>query len=200
MSYGGENSTAGIYMITNQNNGHRYVGQSVDIHKRWMDHKTPSKRNKGLVLGRAFCKHGVKAFSFSILEACRPEELNERECFYIKTLAPEYNMNDGGAGNSGHRLTEEAKLNLSVKSRLAWQRHPEHIKTKILAQLTGPPVGHPVTQAARKKISAAAKAQFAFGMPEATKEKIRQAHKGKKKTTSPRKSQLSRLTLYQEKS
>lgn len=76
----------GIYKITNRKTGLCYIGQSVDIAKRWKDHAkcglgidTPSQ-NK---LYQAMLRDGLINFTFELLEECERDLLNEKEKFYI---------------------------------------------------------------------------------------------------------------------
>ena len=76
----------GIYKITNQETGECYIGQAVDIAKRWKDHAkcglgidTPAN-NK---LYKAIKEYGIWNFSWELLEKCNKEQLNEKEYFYI---------------------------------------------------------------------------------------------------------------------
>lgn len=93
----------GIYLITNIITHKVYVGQSVDIERRWKEHKArafnPNSNNYDTPLSRSIRKHGVENFVESILCECTSEELNEKEAYYIKlfnSLAPNgYNVLDG---------------------------------------------------------------------------------------------------------
>lgn len=91
----GNNTICGIYKITNILNNKCYIGQSVDIYKRWCDHckcgcgmDTP-KNNK---LYTAMLEDGLENFTFELLEECSREELNKKEAFYINL----YESNDYG--------------------------------------------------------------------------------------------------------
>jgi len=161
----------GIYLITNKINGHQYVGQSVDIKKRWADHKTPSKKSRGTVLARALKKYGNENFEFSVLEECTEELLNEREMFYIKTLNPIYNMNDGGTGNKGHHLSPKVKAELSQKGKEYWESLSEERRRFIISHnLTGHRPGYHLTDAQKEHLRKCAKQQF--DMSEIHKAKI----------------------------
>ena len=77
---------SGIYKITNQETDECYIGQAVDIAKRWKDHAkcglgidTPVN-NK---LYKAIQEYGIWNFSWELLEKCAKEELDEKEHFYI---------------------------------------------------------------------------------------------------------------------
>ena len=62
----------GIYKITNNLNGHCYIGQSRNINKRWSDHKVASgnKNDKAYnyPLYRAFRKYVIRAADFIWLQ------------------------------------------------------------------------------------------------------------------------------------
>ena len=82
----GTAAVCGIYKITNQETGECYIGQAVDIAKRWKDHAkcglgidTPAN-NK---LYKAIQEYGIWNFSWELLEKCSKEQLNEKEYFYI---------------------------------------------------------------------------------------------------------------------
>ena len=102
----GINTVCGIYKITNQSNGYCYIGQAVDVAKRWKDHAkcglgidTPAS-NK---LYKAMQEDGLCNFSFELLEKCSKEELDEKERYYINLYkSKEYGYNTL-AGNGKNR-------------------------------------------------------------------------------------------------
>lgn len=74
----------GIYKITNQQTGQSYIGQSVDIKRRWMEHKLPYKRiNPTKKIYQAFNQYGIDNFTFEVIEECEVNKLNEREQYWI---------------------------------------------------------------------------------------------------------------------
>ena len=88
---------SGIYKITNQLNGICYIGQAVDIAKRWKDH---AKCGLGIdapasnKLYIAMQQDGLENFTWELLEKCTTNELNEKEKFYIELYqAKEYGYN-----------------------------------------------------------------------------------------------------------
>lgn len=97
----GGDVVTGIYKITNQTTKESYIGQSVDIKKRWCEHAkcglgidTPPQ-NK---LYDAIKKYGIQYFSWELLEKCSREELNEKERYYINlydSINYGYNSNIG---------------------------------------------------------------------------------------------------------
>jgi group I intron endonuclease len=109
---------AGIYVITHRATGKRYVGQSLDIARRWAEHRAGTSGSRRLT--NALKKHGPDAFLFEIVELCAREELNDRELFYISThsfdsLSPKgYNLTFGGEGVT---YTDEVRAKLSESLR-----------------------------------------------------------------------------------
>jgi len=62
---------SGIYVILNIINNKRYVGHSVNIKKRWKQHRTSLNRNVSIHthLQAAWNKYGKPNFSFSVIES-----------------------------------------------------------------------------------------------------------------------------------
>lgn len=91
----------GIYKITNSQTGECYIGQAVDIYKRWNQHckaglgiDTPP----GNKLYKAMQEHGLQNFTFEILLECNRDELNEKEKYFISLYQADtygYNSNIG---------------------------------------------------------------------------------------------------------
>lgn len=97
----GTSAVTGIYKITNQVTKECYIGQSVDISKRWKDHAkcglgidTPA----GNKLYKAMQTYGIWNFSWEVLEQCSKDLLDEKEKYYIE-LYDSYNF--GYNSNTG---------------------------------------------------------------------------------------------------
>lgn len=86
MSYIIKYMTCGIYLIKNNISKKEYIGQSINIEKRWKDHKKDLRNNihKNQHLQNAYNKYGENNFNFYILEECDKSILNDKEKFYIK--------------------------------------------------------------------------------------------------------------------
>lgn len=73
----------GIYKITNLINGKCYIGQSVDIERRWREEKYAAHSERDEEYDspkcRAIRKYGIENFSFDIIEECDINQLNQRE-------------------------------------------------------------------------------------------------------------------------
>lgn len=78
----------GIYKITNIVNNKVYIGQSIDIKKRWERHRIVAFNSAypqyNCLIYKAFRKYGLNNFVFEVLEECCEEDLNRLENFYIE--------------------------------------------------------------------------------------------------------------------
>ncbi len=108
--------SCGIYLITNETNNKVYIGQSVNIEKRFSKHKTTGFNINSTVyeypLYRAIRKYGLENFSFRVLELCLKDELNEKEIFWIdyySSFNPDcgYNQTVGGSFSFPSKLSLE---------------------------------------------------------------------------------------------
>lgn len=98
----GNKQITGIYKITNLKNNKIYIGQAVNVSNRLKEHikaglgiDTPNN-----ILYKGMKKYNVENFSFELLERCNPQELNDREKFwisYFKSNDYGYNMTVGGS-------------------------------------------------------------------------------------------------------
>lgn len=93
----------GIYLIWNPESSKGYVGQSVNILRRYWSHKADyiNNHNNLPILHKAFDKYGINNFEFYLLEECPINTLNDRECYWISeydTLNNGYNVASGGNG------------------------------------------------------------------------------------------------------
>ena len=167
----------GIYLVTNKLNGHQYVGQSVNIKRRWMKHKCPSSITNDRIINKAYRKYGFDNFDYQVIEECSEEMLDEREKYWINNLNPVYNMNEGGTGNKGHHHSESVKKILSNKSKAQWENSSAEEKAKRIANnLIGPRKGHKVSIETRSKLR---NANIGKKASEETKRKISLSLKGK---------------------
>lgn len=94
----------GIYKITNTQNGKCYVGQTKqDFGTRWRSHVRRGVRAEPGTMNKLYgemWKEGVENFTFEILTACKPEELNEKEKYFIKFYqADEWGYNSTKGNN-----------------------------------------------------------------------------------------------------
>ena len=118
-------NTAGIYIFKNIINNKYYIGQSLDIRKRFNKHMLRTRGNWNYPLYNALNKYGLENFEYSIIEIVdsinKSKEdvtklLNELEIKYIQqynSFNNGYNLTMGGDSISGYKFSEESKKNRS---------------------------------------------------------------------------------------
>lgn len=112
---------SGIYCIENKINNKKYIGQSININRRWQEHKNELDKNIHVnqYLQNAWNKYGALNFDFYIIKACKPFYLDRFEKLYIKkydTYNNGYNLDTGGhivLGFLGHQHSDETKKLMS---------------------------------------------------------------------------------------
>jgi group I intron endonuclease len=164
---------SGVYAIVNKANGHRYVGSSSDIERRWQKHVSLLERGKhhNLHLQHAWNYYGKDNFKFVLLFECAPGSLLDHEQDCINKLLPEYNIcvtagsrlgiphsevtkNKLAIANIGKKQSEETKRKRSNALR-GYIRSDEFRRKESIAHLGIP--GRPHTEEAKQRISASLK-------------------------------------------
>lgn len=120
----------GIYEIRNVENNKVYVGSSLDLNRRFTDHKYLLRKNKhhSPILQRAWNKYGESNFEFSIIEYCSEEEIISREQHWSNMLlkADEYlDKNSKFFIENGYNILPKAMKGFSGR----------HVKETIIKQL-----------------------------------------------------------------
>ena len=130
----------GIYIIQNLVNGNIYIGSSINIRKRFSQHKSTLRHNthRNKHLQNAWNKYGEENFEFIIIEHhSYPEKVLGRENKYIKLYNPEYNnILVNSEGRFFH--SEETKRKIGIKSREKFIKNPE-LKQKLIDLHKGKP-------------------------------------------------------------
>lgn len=87
----------GVYKITSPS-GKFYIGSSVDIRKRWNEHRcrlsgaTGGHHNQ--YLQNAANKYGLENLTFEVVELCERQDVRATEQRLIDSLKPEYNLSN----------------------------------------------------------------------------------------------------------
>ena len=123
----------GIYKITNELNNKCYIGQSIDIETRWLQHIHEGKRgtNKGK-LYPAMYHDGIENFIFEVIEECplEQEKLDERERYWIEY----YNSYEEGYNSTRGGQNENSWIYNPELIRQLWD---EGYPTGKIAQIVG---------------------------------------------------------------
>lgn len=107
----------GVYQIENIENGHKYIGSSVDVRSRWNTHKSCLRRQVHInpILQNVWNKYGEDGLKFSVLLVCEREEALRYEQVFLDMLKPEYNIaKDAQAPALGKKLSEEHKRKIGL--------------------------------------------------------------------------------------
>lgn len=107
----------GIYKITSPT-GKIYIGQSVNIHRRWKEYKYPKIEHYDYKLYNSLKKYGYENHVFEIICECTKEELNDKEIFYGKLfdVTGKNGLNIRECGGSKGNLNPETKEKISKKA------------------------------------------------------------------------------------
>lgn len=156
---------SGIYMIINIHSKLVYVGQSINVKNRLMQHKSGlssgkkshTKTNTRLI--NSFNKHGESAFKFEVLEYCDHDLLTKREQYWLD----EFRIHHG---------YPVANFNGPVDSPMLGERQRDSTRRAISAALKGRKMSeHHISLTRRTGTKASID----------TKEKMRIAKKGVKR-------------------
>lgn len=100
----GKQNVCGVYKITNQKTGECYIGQAVDVRTRWYNHAKAGlgvDTPQGNKLYNSMLEYGLDDFSFELLEECKPNELDEKEKYFIELYNSKVFGFNGTVGNNG---------------------------------------------------------------------------------------------------
>jgi group I intron endonuclease len=153
----------GIYKITNPK-GKIYIGQSINIERRFKEYKRLAKRSAGRKILNSLKGYGVENHLFEIIEECLKEQLHEREYYWKKHYTSvENGLNCDYFDSSGGPRSEETKRKISEGAR--GKKRSEETKQKLRK---------PKTEEHKQNISKAKQ-----NISEETKRKISEGKKGK---------------------
>ncbi|HMS90704.1 MAG TPA: NUMOD3 domain-containing DNA-binding protein [Candidatus Absconditabacterales bacterium] len=134
----------GIYKITNPK-GRIYVGQSIDIEKRFNQYKQLTHCKSQKKLYNSLKKYGISEHVFEVLEECSLKELNRRERYwqeYFNVLHEGLNLLLTSTEQVRTVFSEETrrKISESLKGNTPWNKGrqmPQDTKNKISEKLKG---------------------------------------------------------------
>ena len=123
------------YMITNNVNGHRYIGITVcSLEKRWREHRSAANTGSRKRLYKAMRKYGVENFGIEkIYDATSFEDLQEAEKRFIAeyethaSLNKGYNLTSGGEGRDrvDQLFGEQLPYSVLTNEAVAFIRDPD---------------------------------------------------------------------------
>lgn len=113
----------GIYSIYSKSQNKYYIGKSIDIHKRFLKHKSDLRLNQhhSKYLQNVYNKYGEDDLVFQVIQECSYEESGELEKYYIKqfnSFKDGFNETEGGElGAPGRKFSEDTLKKLSENIR-----------------------------------------------------------------------------------
>lgn len=180
-----------VYIIRNTRNEKVYVGSTVNVKKRWQEHRRTLRRgtHHARHLQNAWNKYGEDVFVFELVETdVNIEVLLEREQHHLDEYARNVLYNTAPKvrpGFHGRHHTKETKQKISQIH--TGRKRPPETGQRISRALRGikkPHRGVPHTEETKQKLRQylGTKASF-YGRQHnaATKERIRQQRLGKKR-------------------
>ena len=163
----------GIYKITNPK-GKTYIGQSVNIEKRWNRYKNliPKDCIGQPLIYRSLIKYGVKNHIFEIIELCNKEELNKLESYYI-VLYNSFNSKCGlnlTSGGTNYLFSDISRRKMSIAQKNKIFSKETRLKMSI-SQKNRPMINHEtklkLSYSKRKIILNVENGIFYYGIKEA---------------------------------
>jgi len=83
----------GVYRVVCIPTGDSYLGATVNLASRCVQHCSPRVWMRGERLQAAYLKYGPRDFRFEVLELCDVDSLNAREIAWWEKLRPTLNTN-----------------------------------------------------------------------------------------------------------
>ena len=174
-------SKMGIYAITHIESGKQYIGSSLNIERRFRQHRydLKNKTHQNRKVQNAWNKYGQDAFRFHILDYVEDEnELLTWEQQWVDSISPFYNIRkkvDTNRGRKGH-IPWNKGLKIPYKSRpprtKEWkEQHAltmtgRHVSSTTKDKMSASHKGKPSALKGRPWSEARRQAQFAKSSPD----------------------------------
>ncbi len=125
-----------VYKIVNTVTGDFYIGSSVDVMRRWKEHRALStwKQYPNSLLYKSMQEYGLDKFRFQILAPVMEEYLKQVEQEFIELLKPTYNNYNAKGWNierikAAHKKSKN-KYSQSEKGKLYQKKYRQSGKGK----------------------------------------------------------------------
>lgn len=157
--------SSGIYEIKNKVTGDRYIGSSLNIKRRFAQHRTKLRHNihQNKILQHAWNKYGKEAFEFNLLWNVEPvrECLLYEEQLCFNNLHCKYNILRMAGSTAGVNISDAHKQAISAanKGKAASAETKKLMGAAASARLKGRPQS-PAFAAHTAKVKAAARGWY----------------------------------------
>ena len=183
----------GIYKIISPTN-RVYIGQSINVEKRWKSYKTNQNYSSQVRLKNSFDKYGIETHQFILLEECDISNLNEQERYYqdlYDVLGPNglnCRLTTTESKSGKNSIESNIKRSITLKGRPKGPRPDVSERNKIVH--TGKIISEQHKQILRDR-------KGTWNHCDETKNKIKKSSTGKLKTVEHR-SNLSNAWLIKK--
>ncbi|BCC74234.1 hypothetical protein BCJMU51_p2089 (plasmid) [Bacillus cereus] len=175
----------GVYAILNLNNGKVYIGSSVDVFKRWGDHRRELERgvHHSPRLQNSWNKHSEESFSFEIIEDVGDKDrLIKQEQYWIDIFksyddSNGYNISHAAKSclgierseefkegcrwrNLGKKQSEETKQKRSESLKEFYKHNKRNVSFKTRMLMSFRMRGNNPSEETRRKLSEAGKGRI----------------------------------------
>lgn len=184
-------NNSGIYCFTNKLTGKRYVGQSINLERRYRQHVNNINASKPY-FDYYLHFYGTDNFVYEVLEYCDKSIQNEREAYwidYFDSYNNGYNLTNGGSGynitlSDSHIIalkeswSDERKLKASEIQKLAQRKYYDTDKGRENAKKHSIRMtGRTASEETKRKMSESRKGRI---VSDETRKKLSEVHKGKR--------------------
>jgi len=147
----------GIYKITSPT-GKVYIGQSIEIEKRWIKYKNMAKSTKKQpAIYNSLLKHGVENHIFEVIEECEIKDLNYKERYWQDF----YEVTDKTKGLNCVLTKTEDKSGKASEETILKRSGKNNIMYGVKGE-DNPLYGIPRKEEVKKKISESQKGEKGF--------------------------------------
>src|ERR1035441_6988167 len=153
-----------VYKITNNLNGHAYIGVSNDPQRRWKEHRYSARRDSVFPIHAAMRKHGIENFEMIVIYESTDkqhvfEEMENHFIWKFNTKKNGYNCTNGGTGSASERTSKDLSTETrSLRSTAAKRQHTDPISKAAHVKATTKQNQNPEK---RRRIAEAARTRWA---------------------------------------
>jgi group I intron endonuclease len=168
--------TSGIYKIINLTDKKIYIGSTINLHKRFIEHFNSLRNNKhhNQKLQRSVNKYSINNFVFETIEECIVNKLQEREQYYMDLLKPYYNILKIARSSRGYRHSPKVVNESRKRAKERWRNFSEEERAKEIRRLGEIRKNNKYTEETRRKMSEGAKKSRCWEKSLPTRKKMMQ--------------------------
>lgn len=121
-----------VYRWTNKKNGKQYLGSTSNGKRRLLTYYDDnSLKLSKMPIYSAILKYGRENFLFEIIEYCKPEDVIQREQYYLDRFDFDYNILEKANSLLGYKHTEETLAKMKGRKNALGYKHSPEILDKL---------------------------------------------------------------------